>query len=155
MTMSDGIDWIKNRSDSTVASYQVPEKAEVEVEFMPKKANEERLKAPKHSNHSVTNKVYEMQARICKALAHPSRMHIMDLLGKREHTVSELQKQLCIPLPTVSIQIAILRTAGIVETRKEGKNVYCSLAVPEIKQACHLVHCVLRSQIRNAQKLPI
>jgi DNA-binding transcriptional ArsR family regulator len=48
-----------------------------------------------------------MQARICKALAHPSRMHIVDLIGKREHTVSELQKQLGIPLPTVSIQIAI------------------------------------------------
>jgi len=41
------------------------------------------------------------------------------------------------------------------ETRKEGKNVYCSLSVPEIKQACHLVHYVFRSQIRNAQKLPI
>jgi DNA-binding transcriptional ArsR family regulator len=122
---------------------------------MAKKTRTGQARTQKPSNHSVTNKVYEMQARICKALAHPSRMHIMDLLGKREHTVSELQKQLGIPLPTVSIQIAILRTAGIVETRKEGKSVHCSLAVPEIKQACHLVHCVLRSQIRNAQKLPI
>jgi DNA-binding transcriptional ArsR family regulator len=120
-----------------------------------KKTSAEPTKASKPANNSVTNKVYEMQARICKALAHPSRMHIMDLLGKREHTVSELQKELGIPRPTVSIQIAILRTAGIVDTRKQGKNVYCSLAVPEIKQACHLVHCVLRSQIRNAQKIPI
>ena len=44
------------------------------------------------------------------------------------------------------------RRPDMPETRKENKNVCCSLSVPEIKQACHLVHCVLRSQIRNAQK---
>jgi ArsR family transcriptional regulator len=153
--MSNEILWIENRIRSPRVAREIPESVEPQVRFMPKKTRTGEARTPKPSNHSVTNKVYEMQARICKALAHPSRMHIMDLLGKREHTVSELQRELGIPLPTVSIQIAILRTAGIVETRKEGKTVYCSLAVPEIKQACHLVHCVLRSQIRNAQKLPI
>jgi len=135
--------------------------AEIEAEELPRrdalmaKTNKGRSRNGNKTNHSEVHKVYEMQARICKALAHPMRMHIMDLLGKRSHTISDLQRELQIPLPNVSIQVAILRAAGIVETRKEGKNVYCSLAVPEIKQACHLVHCVLRSQIRNAQKLPI
>jgi DNA-binding transcriptional ArsR family regulator len=67
--------------------------------------------------------------------------------GRSTPLWSELQRQLHIPLRNVSIQIAVLRSAGIVETRTEGKNVYCSLAVPEIKQACHLVHCVLRSAV--------
>lgn len=101
------------------------------------------------------SRIYEMQARICKALANPTRMHIMDLLGKRSYTISGLQRELGIPLPNVSIQIATLRSAGIVETRKDGKQVFCSLAIPEIKQACHLVHCVLRAQVKNAKRLPL
>lgn len=127
----------------------------ISVQSMPSHNKREQPSGQRRSRKSEARKVYEMQARICKALAHPTRMHIMDLLGKRPYTVSDLQRELEIPLPNVSIQVAILRSAGIVETRKEGKKVYCSLALPEIKQACHLVHCVLRAQVRNAQKIQI
>ena len=101
------------------------------------------------------NRIYEMQVRICKALANPTRMRILDLLGKKTYTVSGLQRELGIPLANVSVQLATLRSAGVVVTEKKGKQVFCSLALPEVRQACHFIRRVLRAQVRNAQNLPI
>jgi len=99
--------------------------------------------------------LYERQVRICKALANPTRLRILDLLAKKAYTVSGLQKKLGIPLANVSVQLATLRAAGVVATQKKGKEVHCFLALPEVRQACHFIREVLRAQVRNAQKLPI
>ena len=101
------------------------------------------------------NRIYELQVRICKALANPNRLRILDLLGKKPYTVSGLQKELGIPLANVSVQLATLRAAGVVVTEKKGKQVYCSLALPEVRQACHFIRRVLKAPVRNAPSLPI
>lgn len=103
----------------------------------------------------AANRIYEMQVRICKALANPNRLRILDLLGKKPYTVSGLQKELGIPLANVSVQLATLRAAGVVVTEKKGKQVFCSLALPEVRQACHFIRRVLKAQVRSAQNLPI
>jgi DNA-binding transcriptional ArsR family regulator len=99
--------------------------------------------------------LYDRQVRICKALANPTRLRILDLLAKRPHTVSGLQKELGIPLANVSVQLSTLRAAGVVSTQKKGKEVHCFLAMPEVRQACHFIREVLKAQVRNAQKLRI
>ena len=104
---------------------------------------------------AAENRIYEMQVRICKALANHTRLHILDLLGKKSYTVSGLQAELGIPLANVSVQLATLRAAGVVITEKKGKHVYCSLALPEVRQACHFIRRVLKAQVRNSQNLPI
>ncbi len=104
---------------------------------------------------AVENRIYEMQVRICKALANHTRLHILDLLGKKSYTVSGLQRELGIPLANVSVQLATLRAAGVVVTEKKGKHVYCSLALPEVRQACHFIRRVLKAQVRKAQSLSI
>ena len=104
---------------------------------------------------AADNRIYELQVRICKALANPNRLRILDLLGKKPYTVSGLQKELGIPLANVSVQLATLRAAGVVVTEKKGKQVYCFLALPEVRQACHFIRRVLKAQVRNAQNLPI
>jgi DNA-binding transcriptional ArsR family regulator len=119
-----------------------------------------RAKSSKHSSAPETAlngelALYERQVRICKALANPTRLKILDLLDKQSHTVSGLQKQLGIPLANVSVQLATLRAAGVVATQKKGKEVHCFLALPEVSQACHFIRKVLKAQVRNAQKLPI
>ncbi|MGZ4827000.1 MAG: hypothetical protein ACXVY9_06495 [Terriglobales bacterium] len=40
-------------------------------------------------------------------------------------------------------------------TRREGKHLHCSLAIPEVKQACHLIRNVLRTQLRNGRRLGV
>ena len=103
----------------------------------------------------IEDQIYEMQVRICKAFANTTRLHILDLLGKREHGVSELQRRLGVSKANLSQHLAILRGAGVISTRREGQQIYCSLAIPEVKQACQLIRSVLRAQIRNGRKLAI
>jgi ArsR family transcriptional regulator len=107
------------------------------------------------ATQDLENEIYERQVRICKAFANTSRLHILELLGKREHGVSELQQRLAITKANLSQHLAILRGAGVINTRREGQQIYCSLAIPEVKQACQLIRSVLRAQIRNGRKLAV
>ena len=97
--------------------------------------------------------IYERQARICKAFAHPGRLQILDLLGEGERGVSELQEALGISKTSISQHMAVLKSVGVMSTRREGKQVYCSLAMPEVKQACHLIRKVLEAQIAASHRL--
>jgi DNA-binding transcriptional ArsR family regulator len=97
--------------------------------------------------------IYERQARICKAFAHPGRLQVLDLLGRGERGVSELQEALGISKTSMSQHLSVLKSAGVMATRREGKQIYCSLAMPEVKQACQLIRKVLQAQIAVSQRL--
>jgi DNA-binding transcriptional ArsR family regulator len=99
--------------------------------------------------------IYERQASICKAFANPIRLRILDMIAQRPYAASELQEQLAISKANLSQHMTILRAAGVVITHREGKQVYCTLAVPEVKQACQLIRNVLRAQIRSGQQLAV
>jgi len=117
------------------------------------------LKRPRPAGAAETakaeNRICEMQVRICKALANTTRLRMLDLLGKKAYTVSGLQAELGVPLANVSVQLATLRSAGVVVTEKKGRQVYCSLALPEVRQACHFIRQVLKAQVRKTQSLHI
>src|SRR6266704_2619926 len=102
---------------------------------------------------NVENEILERQVLICKAFANSTRLHILDLLGKRDWSAAEIQKELGISKANLSQHAMVLRSAGVVVRRREGKNVYFSLAMPEVKRACQLIQHVLRAQIRNGQRL--
>ncbi len=107
----------------------------------------------KGSISSTELQVFERQANICKAFANPTRLHLLDLLGKGDQVVSHLQTSLGISKANLSQHLTILRAAGVIATRRDGKHVVCSLAMPEVKQACHLIRNVLRAQVRHAKTL--
>jgi DNA-binding transcriptional ArsR family regulator len=102
---------------------------------------------------TTDEEIFERQAQICKAFAHPGRLRILDLLGKGELGVSELQKELRFSKTGLSQQISILKSAGVLSTRRNGKQIYCSLAMPEVKEACQLIRGVLRAQIAANHRL--
>jgi DNA-binding transcriptional ArsR family regulator len=104
-------------------------------------------------NKSVDMEILERQARICKAFAHPSRLQILDLLGQGEQGVSQMQEIMGISKTGISQHLAILKSAGVVATRRNGKQIYCSLAIPEVKQACQLIRKVLHAQITESHRL--
>jgi len=99
--------------------------------------------------------VFERQAQICKAFANSTRLRMLDLLGKRDWAASELQKELGISKANLSQHIAVLKGAGIVAARRQGKAVYFSLTMPEVKSACQLIRDVLRAQIRDGRRLSV
>ncbi|WAT16697.1 metalloregulator ArsR/SmtB family transcription factor [Aurantiacibacter sp. MUD11] len=62
-----------------------------------------------------------------KAIAHPSRLRILQELAKGELNVGEIEQATEIGQPTLSQQLAVLRKAGLVDTRRQAKLVYYSL----------------------------
>ncbi len=73
---------------------------------------------------------YEARANIIKAMAHPTRLMLVDLLSKREHCVCELTDKVGVEISTISKHLSILKNAGIVSDDKRGLMVFYSLKAP-------------------------
>jgi ArsR family transcriptional regulator len=71
--------------------------------------------------------ISEERARILKALAHPSRIFIVEQLSKKPHCVCELTEMVGADTSTVSKHLSILKNAGIIDDEKRGTSVYYSL----------------------------
>lgn len=111
--------------------------------------------ANRNGKHRMEEELYERRAGICKAFANPLRLKILDLVAKRPRAVSELHQRLDISDANLSQHLAVLKAAGVVGTRRTGKQVQCYLAIPEVKEACALISNVLRAQVKNGQRLGI
>ena len=75
-----------------------------------------------------------------KALAHEARLVILCLLLDGEKSVTEIEQMLSLRQPAVSQQLARLRADDLVETRRDGKNIYYSLARPEVRDIIAALH---------------
>lgn len=75
-----------------------------------------------------------------KALSHEARLVILCLLVEGERSVSDLERMLNLRQPAVSQQLARLRADNLVDTRRDGKNVYYSLARPEVREVIAALH---------------
>ena len=73
---------------------------------------------------------FEARARIVKALAHPTRLFIVDQLSRREYCVAELTEMVGSDMSTVSKHLSVLKSAGIVRDEKCGAQVIYHLRVP-------------------------
>src|SRR5208283_4154014 len=87
--------------------------------------------------------VFEMQAEICKTLANPTRLRILHVLREGEKSVCELADLLGLRQSNLSQHLSIMRQAQILKTRKQGSNIYYSVAYPKINTACDLVRELL------------
>jgi DNA-binding transcriptional ArsR family regulator len=67
-----------------------------------------------------------------KLLANPERLLLLCQLSQGEFSVGELEEQLAIHQPTLSQQLGVLRNQGVVATRREGKNIFYSVADPAV-----------------------
>lgn len=65
---------------------------------------------------------------LLRVLSNPDRLLLMCQLSQGEHAVGELESQLGIHQPTLSQQLGVLRSNGLVNTRRDGKNIYYSVA---------------------------
>ena len=86
------------------------------------------------------------RAKIIKALAHPSRLAIIDRLEKGEACVCELQKIVTADISTVSKHLSLMKKAGLVEDRKEGLWVYYRLRVPCIIRFLDCIDAVAQNR---------
>ncbi|WP_276496579.1 ArsR/SmtB family transcription factor [Pontibacter litorisediminis] len=89
----------------------------------------------------VDQKKLERAAYVLKCVAHPVRISIIDLLEQRERlTVSQLQEVLQVEQSLLSHHLTNMRDKGVVETRREGKNVFYSLTDTTITNIISCIH---------------
>ena len=74
----------------------------------------------------------EVKADLFRALAHPARIRVLEVLSDGERSVGELQPVVGIESSHLSQQLAILRRAGIVTARKDGSSVLYTIRDPEL-----------------------
>lgn len=93
-----------------------------------------------------------------KALAHEARLLILCLLIEEEKSVTEIEEILSLRQPAISQQLARLRADGLVGTRRDGKNVFYSLARPEVRAIIGVLHqafCQPRVRSRTVSRYPV
>ncbi len=97
-----------------------------------------------------TRTQYEARARVIKAMAHPSRLLIIDELNRRERCVHELTEIVGTDISTVSKHLSVLKNAGIVTDEKRGVMVYYRLRVPCILNFFGCVESVLKQAAKDS-----
>ncbi|MBN2076743.1 MAG: helix-turn-helix transcriptional regulator [Dehalococcoidales bacterium] len=96
---------------------------------------------------------YTLKAEVCKTLADPKRLYILNELREGEMSVGELGSVCDLNQAVVSRHLAILRNGGVVTARREGTNVYYKLADPKIGEACDVMQQVVLSKIDKNRQL--
>jgi DNA-binding transcriptional ArsR family regulator len=89
------------------------------------------------------DEVYKLQAEVLKTLANPRRLEIIHLLADGPREVSRLAEEMGISQPNVSQHLALMRSAGVVEAERDGREVRYRLSDPEIICACETMRGVL------------
>jgi ArsR family transcriptional regulator len=97
--------------------------------------------------------VSEVKAELFKALGHPARIRVLEVLSEGEHAVGEMQPLVGIESSHLSQQLAILRRAGLVTTRKEGASVIYSLADPLLAELLAVAKQLLISSLVQSENL--
>ena len=90
-----------------------------------------------------------VKANVLKAMAHPSRLCIVEDLAKRERCVCELTEMIGADMSTVSKHLTVLKQAGIVAVEKRGAMVFYRLRVPCLGKLFETVDSVLECSARE------
>jgi ArsR family transcriptional regulator len=95
---------------------------------------------------------YNLHAEICKTISNPNRQAILDNLRDGEMSVTELVNRTGISQANLSQHLSILRSKGVVNTRRDGNNIYYSISNAKIIQAYDLLTEVLQDSYKVKQK---
>ena len=101
----------------------------------------------------VSEEIFAMHAEVCKTLADPKRLRIINVLRDGERTVGEMARTLGLRQANLSQHLMLLRERGVVTTRRQGLNIYYSLSSPKIVQACDLMREVLAEHLARSAQL--
>jgi ArsR family transcriptional regulator len=96
--------------------------------------------------------IYSLQADLCKALAHPTRLQVLDLLSKRERSVEELTRLVGTGQSNLSQHLAALRQQKLVIGRRAGMKVYYELSNPKIADACSTIRKLLAELLADEHR---
>lgn len=90
-------------------------------------------------NVSNIKEMYALHARLCKAIADPKRLLIIDALRDGERSVGDIAEELGFSQPNTSQHLAILRERNVVTTSRSGNTIYYALTSTKIVEAIDLL----------------
>jgi DNA-binding transcriptional ArsR family regulator len=103
------------------------------------------------SSAEAEEELVRLQAEFCKGMAHPKRIQILRTLKNGEKSVNELAKLTGIPQANMSQHLALLRQFGLLNTRRDGTNIYYSISDHRIVEACELVRICIGERLKKSQ----
>lgn len=101
----------------------------------------------------MDDRIFELHAEVCKTLANPWRLRLIELLRDGELPLKALVEETGIPLANVSQHLNIMKAAGVVEVRREGSRSFYRLANPKILKAFDLMREVLRDRLAETREV--
>lgn len=104
-------------------------------------------------DRATSLELHDLHARLCKAIADPKRLMIINVLRDGPMTVGELAVDLELSQSNTSQHLAILRERGVVEANKDGLNVYYSLTNKKVVKAIDMLREVLVDQLDDQSRL--
>jgi ArsR family transcriptional regulator len=97
--------------------------------------------------------LHRFKAEFFRALGHPARLRILELLRSGERSVSELQAELEIDSSSVSQQLAVMRAKNIVDTRRAGTSVFYSVRDPQVFQLLDVARDIFNNHLIDLQAM--
>jgi ArsR family transcriptional regulator len=101
----------------------------------------------------VTRPIYQVKAEFFKTLGHPARIRVLEVLRDGERPVSELIPEVQLEPSHLSQQLAILRRANLVRSRKEGSSVIYAVTEPRIFELLEVAKSILTSSLAETRDL--
>lgn len=101
----------------------------------------------------MTTPLHQLKAEFFKTLGHPARIRVLELLSEQEMAVGEILPIVGIEASSLSQQLAVLRRAGLVTTRKEGSAVYYSLTSPQVAELLAVARVILTRVLTDQTEL--
>src|SRR6476659_6965749 len=101
----------------------------------------------------IAGELQTFKAQFFRALAHPTRIRMLEILVRGGRTVQELQEALTLDQPIVSQQFAVLRNQGIVSAQKEGLSVRYTLRDPLVGELLDLARRIFNNNLANTRGL--
>jgi DNA-binding transcriptional ArsR family regulator len=101
----------------------------------------------------IAGELQRFKAQFFRALAHPTRIRMLEILVRGGRTVQELQEALTLDQPIVSQQLAVLRYQGIVSAQKEGLSVRYTLRDPLVGELLDVARRIFNNHLANTRGL--
>jgi len=108
---------------------------------------------PPAPDRQATGELQVFKAQFFRALGHPIRIKILEILVRGGHTVQELQDALGLDQPIVSQQLAVLRNRNIVSAQKEGLSVTYTLRDPHIAELLRVARQIFNNHLISTRGL--
>jgi DNA-binding transcriptional ArsR family regulator len=101
----------------------------------------------------TSKKIFELHADVCKALGHPLRIEVIDLLQEKELCFSDILEVTGGLKSNLSQHLSVMTKKGILKMRRDGQCNYYSLSSKKVAQACRLMREVLIDSLKKQKDL--